>query len=130
MLGQVAALGEFLGVQEINVSIFQNLPVEGLILDGNALIQIDFVRLEVNLHPGLGIEFRRIGKPYEDSLRLFREVSGPHKVGLLDVKLIAEEDALHKRCHNDGLTGASRCGERDYLGRKGCAVTIRGAHYF
>ena len=67
------------------MAVFQDLPVEGFVIYSNALIQIDFVRLEIYLHPGLSVKFRRIGEPNEYCLRLFRKIPCADIIWLLNI---------------------------------------------
>ena len=114
ILGQVTALAELLSVQEIDVPVVQHLLVEGLIGDGDALVEANLVRLQVDFTARLLVELRRIREPHKDGIRL---------VGIL---LIAEIDGFNQRRQNDGLTRAGGSGEGENLRCVGALVGAEG----
>lgn len=50
--------------------ILQSFLVEGFLFDGNQLVQTDFIRFQDELFPGLLVQLRGIGQPYENAVRL------------------------------------------------------------
>ena len=92
MFSKVAVYTEFLGIQEVNMSIFQSLSLE-TVIQNHALAEAETVSLQVELVLGLLIEFWGIGKPKEHGIRHLREDG--RLVQGMDIKFVPVEDTLH-----------------------------------
>ena len=58
--GEIAFLAQLLRVQKIDMPVIQILLVEGFVVDGDALIEADFIRFQIDLLPGLRVQRRGI----------------------------------------------------------------------
>ena len=74
MAAQITGLAKFLRIQEIDMTVLQNLSVERFIRNHYALIHADLICLQLDLLLGLLIQLRRIRKPYKNGLRLFSKL--------------------------------------------------------
>ena len=58
--GEIALLAQLLGVQKIDMPVIQVLLVEGFVVNGDALIEADFICFQINFLPGLRVQRRGV----------------------------------------------------------------------
>ena len=94
--------------------IIQVFLVEGFVVDGDALIEADFIRFQINLLPGLRVQRRGVREPHENRVRLLHVFP-----------LVSVQDIFDQRGHDDRLAGTGGRSEGNNLGRMGEAIDIQ-----
>ena len=103
MAAQITGLAKLLRIQEIDMTVLQNLSVKGFVGDHHTLVNADFICLLLNFLLGLFIQLRRVREPYKNCVWLFREL------------LRAVEDIFNQSRHDNCLAGPRRSLKRNYL---------------